>query len=95
MYTKMRSHLQGALPLVLMLLLFSAQTISLQHDHDGDLSNHTDCSICFKKSHDTYFLIADVSIGSAELLQMPAILPEKDLVSFHPVISRSRSPPAS
>lgn len=93
-YKKMRSHLVGVLPYALILVLLSAQTILLLHDHDGDLSYHADCSICFKKNQNTDFIVANENIAFTEGFQAKANSPCKELVSFHPVYSRSRSPPA-
>lgn len=89
---KMKSF-RFSLALFLMLVLISAQTIVLQHDHVGDLSQHADCSICIKQGaeSDALPVIASVfnALGRAALF---AAEPDSAL-SATPLVNRSRGPP--
>jgi len=51
-----RSWFSRALPLLLLLAVFSSQLLTLQHDHEGDLSHHTDCVVCLKLKTGSDFL---------------------------------------
>ncbi len=90
-----RSDLQKmrVLPVFLLLTLLGSQLLTLQHDHDGDLSHHADCSVCIQLKTGTDTLIAsglmpqavshsDAIASAIPALQFASLLPAK-----------SRSPP--
>jgi len=82
-----------SLALFLTLALFSAQTLVLQHDHDGDLSHHVDCSICVKQGGETDALT--VVVGVPNVLRRAVLLAPEPilLLSVTPLVIRSRGPP--
>ncbi len=79
--------------LFLTLAVITAQTLVLQHDHDGDLTHHVDCSICVKQGGETDALT--VVIGMPKVFRH-AVIPTPELnffLSVTPLVTRSRGPP--
>jgi hypothetical protein len=57
-----RSRYAFAWPVFLVLALLCSQLVTIEHQHEGDLSNHLDCSICVKQANETHFLVPSDSI---------------------------------
>lgn len=84
----------GAFPVFLMLALLGSQAVSLQHDHDGDLSHHLDCSICVKKTNDTDFLVSTAPAISEAGNAVEYIVSSQSVTQNTPLNLNSRSPPS-
>ncbi len=89
-----RSRLYKAVPLVLMLAIFGSQLLAVQHDHDGDLSHHADCSVCVKQNSESDFLLPSNIVPSIELLVDATSSRDLAKVSRIPVVANARAPPS-
>lgn len=83
----------AVLILLLVLMLLGSQSVILQHNHDGDLSRHADCSVCIKQGSDSDFISPTISLFTGEKYSWPSSAPIQNspvspLYAFH-----SRGPP--
>lgn len=80
-------------PILLMVALLGSQLIGVQHDHDGDLTHHVDCSVCVKQSNESDFLVVGDHVPIAAISDARSNNPALTIVSSAPLTVNSRSPP--
>ncbi len=73
--------------------LLGAQTLVLQHEHDGDLTSHVDCSICIQQSSDPGFIPTTFTFSAPNQVAGIVLVGTDSEISISPLVTRTRGPP--
>ena len=91
--TKPVMRVTAKIPIFLALCLFSAQTIAVQHSHNGDLAHDLDCSICVKQNSECDYLFTEGHESKNIVFRTNKKNLTFELISTALITAKSRSPP--
>lgn len=81
-------------PLVMVLVLLTAQNVSVQHINAEDISPHAnDCVVCHAQSIEDDQALTQVGLAVPNFSAAPLIALETSRASFTPIAKNSRAPP--